>query len=111
MSEYIENLNDGYFSYAGEKGLNFSGGQRQRLAIARALYNESSILIMDEATSNLDSNVEALIMKSIYEEFPDKTIFIIAHRRSILYGCDEVIEFDKGKIKNIYYPYDFCKIL
>ena len=111
LSEYIENLNDGYFSYAGEKGLNFSGGQRQRLAIARALYNESSILIMDEATSNLDSNVEALIMKSIYEEFPDKTIFIIAHRRSILYGCDEVIEFEKGKIKNIYYPNDFCKIL
>ncbi len=96
--EFIERLSKGIYSNAGENGINFSGGQRQRLAIARALYQNFQILILDEATSALDKKTEDVIKKMIYSLDSDKTIFIIAHRPDILEQCDIIVHFEHGQI-------------
>ena len=102
IHEFIERLPLGYNTYLDEHGLNLSGGQRQRIAIARALYRNPSVLILDEATSSLDASAEAKVLETL-EWFKKlgKTIIIIAHRASVLKNCDAVVEIKDGKIVTI----------
>lgn len=96
--EFIEKLEQGYDSLVGERGLKLSGGQRQRIAIARAILKNAPILILDEATSQLDSVTESLIQESLSELMQNKTTIVIAHRLSTLLHMDRILVFDKGKI-------------
>lgn len=96
--EFIEKLPQAYDSLVGERGVKLSGGQRQRIAIARAILKNAPILILDEATSQLDSVTEGLIQKSLWQLMQDKTTIVIAHRLSTLLHMDRILVFDKGKI-------------
>ena len=84
----------------GERGIKLSGGERQRLGIARALYKQPEILIMDEATSSLDNFTEQQVMKSINKLRRKHTIVMIAHRLSTIEICDKVYLIENGKIKD-----------
>lgn len=96
--EFIMKLPDGYESPVGERGVKLSGGQRQRIAIARAILKNSPILILDEATSQLDSVTESEIQESLWELMQNKTTIIIAHRLSTLLRMDRILVFEQGKI-------------
>lgn len=96
--EFIEKLANGYDSVIGERGVKLSGGQRQRLAIARAILADPRILILDEATSNLDSESERLIQKSLDQLLSDRTAFVIAHRLSTIMRADRIVVIDGGRI-------------
>lgn len=100
IHEFIIEELGGYNAYVGEKGIKLSGGQLQRIGIARALYKESEILVMDEATSSLDEYTEKQIIKSIYSLENRPTIIMIAHRLSTLKNCDRIIHMSSGKIKD-----------
>lgn len=97
LSEFIKNSPDGYNGLIGERGLKLSGGEKQRIAIARALLNESKILILDDATSNLDADTEKKLIRQI-SEIQGMTVIIVSHRLSILSVCDYVYVLDKGRI-------------
>ena len=84
----------------GERGVQLSGGQRQRIGIARALYNKPQILVLDEATASLDTEIETKVMESIYDLKGKKTIIIIAHRLSTLKMCDKIFELKNGTLIN-----------
>ncbi len=96
--EFIAKLPQRYDSLVGERGIKLSGGQRQRIAIARAILKNAPILILDEATSQLDSVTESMIQESLWNLMQDKTTIIIAHRLSTLLHMDRVLVFDQGKI-------------
>lgn len=96
LKEFVEGLPDGLDTIVGEKGIKFSGCQRQRIAIARALYDEPEILIMDEATSALDNETENALMESIEALHGQKTIILIAHRLSTVKNCDRIYEIKDG---------------
>lgn len=97
--EFIERLPNGFNTYLGENGATLSGGQKQRIAIARALYKQPEILVLDEATSSLDSTSENYIQRSIKSlREQNKTIIIIAHRLSTVVHADTIVVLDKGKI-------------
>jgi ATP-binding cassette subfamily B protein len=96
--EFIIGLSRGYDSLVGERGIKLSGGQRQRIAIARAILKNAPILILDEATSQLDSVTEALIQDSLWELMQNKTTIVIAHRLSTLLHMDRILVFEKGNI-------------
>jgi subfamily B ATP-binding cassette protein MsbA len=95
---FIAELPDGYQTLLGDDGLQMSGGQRQRLAIARALLNHPRLLIFDEATSALDSESEILIQEAIERITRGRTTFIIAHRLSTIRGADRIVVLDQGQI-------------
>lgn len=96
--EFIEKIPGGYHSLVGEKGVKLSGGQRQRIAIARAILKNAPILILDEATSSLDSMTESYIQESLQTLMKGKTTIVIAHRLSTLFNMERILVFNKGKI-------------
>jgi ATP-binding cassette subfamily B protein len=96
--EFISQLRDGYDTLIGERGVRLSGGQRQRLAIARALLADPRILILDEATSNLDSESEQLIHLGLERLMQGRTSFVIAHRLSTIARADKIVVLDQGRI-------------
>jgi len=98
LKKFIDEQDNGYQSIIGERGIKISGGQKQRLGIARALYRKSNILILDEATSALDYLTEKNIMNSIQNKQNELTLIIVAHRQSTLKNCDRVMELKDGKI-------------
>ncbi|MBI5448277.1 MAG: ABC transporter ATP-binding protein [Gammaproteobacteria bacterium] len=98
VHEFISQLPHGYDALVGERGIKLSGGQRQRIAIARAILKNAPILILDEATSWLDSITEASIQESLWGLMQGKTTLVIAHRLSTLLHMDRIIVFDRGKI-------------
>ncbi len=96
--EFIRNIPDGYEAKVGERGTKLSGGEKQRIAIARAILVDAPILILDEATSSLDSVTEKYIQDSLEKLMQNRTTIVIAHRLSTLSRMDRILVFDKGKI-------------
>jgi ATP-binding cassette subfamily B protein len=96
--EFISKLADGYQSLIGERGVKLSGGQRQRLTIARAILADPRILILDEATSNLDTESERLIQGSLQSLMAGRTSFVIAHRLSTVAHADRILVLENGRI-------------
>ncbi|MBJ7489058.1 MAG: ABC transporter ATP-binding protein [Candidatus Fonsibacter sp.] len=96
--DFVEKLPNKYETIIGENGIKLSGGQKQRLSIARAILKDSPIILLDEATSSLDSESEAVIQKAIENLTKNKTTIIIAHRLSTIMNCDKILVFDNGQI-------------
>jgi len=96
--EFIKNLPHGFGTYVGERGIKLSGGERQRVAIGRAILKNAPILILDEATSSLDSHSEMLIQDALNNLMVGKTVIVIAHRLSTIQKMDRIIVIDEGKI-------------
>ena len=96
--EFINGFSDGYDTVVGERGVKLSGGQRQRVAIARAILAEPKILILDEATSSLDSESEALIQDGLQSLRRGRTTFVIAHRLSTIRSADQILVLEEGEI-------------
>jgi len=96
--EFITDLPDGYDTQIGERGVKLSGGQRQRIAIARALLNDPEIIVLDEATSDVDTETEELIQRSLRRLIADRTAFVIAHRLSTIRDADRVVVMEDGRI-------------
>jgi ATP-binding cassette subfamily B protein len=99
LHDFVMSLPDGYDSVVGERGIKLSGGQRQRLSIARALLKDAPILIMDEATSSVDTETERAIQTHLEEYTRDKTAIIIAHRLSTIRNCDRIFVLANGKLE------------
>lgn len=97
LDEVITKLPKGLDTMLGEKGYKVSGGERQRIGVARAVYKDSSLLILDEATSHLDSKTEHAIQTHLEQDLTDKTLLLIAHRLSTLQNVDRIIVMDKGR--------------
>lgn len=98
LDELINNLKDGIDTQVGERGVQISGGQLQRIGIARALYREAEVIMFDEATSSLDGITETMIMDAIHEFGGKKTIIMIAHRLQTVKECDKIFFMNKGQI-------------
>jgi subfamily B ATP-binding cassette protein MsbA len=96
--EFINKLENGFETKIGENGVRLSGGEKQRLSIARAFLKQSKIILLDEATSSLDSETEEKIQKAIDELTYNKTTVVIAHRLSTILNSDKIYVMDKGKI-------------
>jgi len=96
--DFIQNLPDGYDTTVGERGVKLSGGQRQRVAIARAVLRDPEILILDEATSDVDTETEMLIQRSLDRLTEDRTTFVIAHRLSTVKDADEIVVLEEGSV-------------
>ncbi len=97
-AEFIETLPDGYRTLVGERGVKLSGGQRQRIAIARAILKDAPILILDEATSSLDSESESLIQDALWTLMANRTAIVIAHRLSTVRRMDRLVVLERGRI-------------
>jgi ATP-binding cassette subfamily B protein len=99
ITEFVEQMPNGFNTYVGENGSALSGGQKQRIAIARALYRDPQILILDEATSALDSISEQYVQRTIRAlREQEKTVIIIAHRLSTIKNADKIVVLDHGKV-------------
>ena len=99
--EFIERMTEGYETIIGERGTKLSGGQRQRLAIARALLKNAPILILDEATSHLDTESEMLVQRALQTLMTNRTVIVIAHRLSTIRRADKIVVMDRGRISEV----------
>ena len=102
MYEYVQAMPQGIHTRLDEFGTNLSGGQRQRIAIARAMYKNPDVFILDEVTSALDSQTEDLIKEAIHLIRKDKIIILIAHRPSTIELANKVVEISEGKVTKIH---------
>jgi subfamily B ATP-binding cassette protein MsbA len=98
VNEFTDRFEDGIDTLIGERGVKLSGGQRQRITIARAIIADPRILILDEATSNLDNESESLIQESLKKLMKGRTTFVIAHRLSTIRQADQILVIENGKI-------------
>ena len=98
VDEFTDKFEDGLDTVVGERGVKLSGGQKQRISIARALLAKPKIIILDEATSNLDTESESFIQKSLNTLMQDRTTFVIAHRLSTIQQADQILVIEDGKI-------------
>jgi ABC-type multidrug transport system fused ATPase/permease subunit len=98
VHEFTDRFEEGLDTVIGERGVKLSGGQRQRIAIARAILANPKVIILDEATSNLDTESESMIQKSLAELMKDRTTFVIAHRLSTIRRADQILVIEQGKI-------------
>ena len=101
IDSYIESLPDGYDTLLTDDGINISKGQRQLITIARAMISDSEMLILDEATSNVDSRTEIKIQEAMAELMKGRTCFVIAHRLSTIQNADKIIVLQDGRITEI----------
>ncbi len=101
LEEFVGFLPDGINTFVGEHGVRISGGQRQRIGIARALYHDPQVLVLDEATSSIDSETESAVMRDVNKLKRKKTIIIIAHRKMTVANCDEIYRLDNGKLSKV----------
>ena len=111
LTTLIASLPDGIDTNAGEGGVKISGGQLQRIGIARALYRDPTILILDEASSAIDPSTENKIIASLRSKLESMTILIISHRESTLNNCDEVYELSDGRIVDVITEYPPVKVI
>ena len=107
--EFVERLEKGYDTEIGERGLKLSGGQKQRIAIARAILKDAPILILDEATSSLDSRSEHMVQEALERLMKGRTTIIIAHRLSTIQHVDKIVTLKKGTIDEIGSPAELAK--
>jgi ATP-binding cassette subfamily B protein len=98
IGDFIESLPDAYQTMVGERGYRLSGGERQRLAIARVILKDPAVLILDEATSHLDSRSEALIQEALERVMLNRTAVVIAHRLSTILAADKILVIDHGRL-------------
>jgi len=96
--QFISTLTQGYYTYVGERGISLSGGQRQRIAIARAIFLNPKILILDEATSSLDSESETLVQEALERIMEQRTVFVIAHRLATVRKASKILVLEQGII-------------
>jgi ATP-binding cassette subfamily C protein len=101
LQPLIKRLPEGVKTLVGERGIRLSGGEKQRIAIARALYRDAQVFIFDEATSALDNETEAKLMEVLQSLQKDRTFIIVAHRLTTLQGCDRIVMLKAGKIEKI----------
>ena len=101
LTDFVASLPEGLNTQVGERGVRLSGGQCQRIGIARALYTDAPLLVLDEASSALDTATEENIMDTINSLRNNKTILIIAHRLSTLSGCDHLYKVTGGRVERV----------
>jgi ABC-type multidrug transport system fused ATPase/permease subunit len=101
LAEFVATLPDGLEARVGERGVRLSGGQRQRIGIARALYNDPEVLVMDEATSSLDGQTERYVMEAVESLRLSRTIILVAHRMSTVQKCDMLVLLGDGSISAV----------
>src|SRR6185437_4448435 len=98
LEDFVASLSQGLETQVGERGVRLSGGQRQRIGIARALYHNPPVLVLDEATSSLDLATEQGVMDSVNALHGEKTVLIVAHRISTVSQCDRLYKLERGKV-------------
>jgi ATP-binding cassette, subfamily B, bacterial PglK len=106
LEDFVKQLPDQLDTVVGERGVRLSGGQRQRIGIARALYYDPAVLVLDEATSSLDNATEQGVMEAVAALHGQKTVLIVAHRSSTVEHCDSIVRLSRGTVTTSAAPGD-----